>query len=49
MKTLASLKELIQDDIICCTTAFDPHLEDSELLNNLCQIVVDRINEYVEN
>ena len=46
METIEDLRELIQDDIIACCCACDHNLEGSELLDNLCQIVVDRFKEY---
>ena len=44
--TLEDLREQIQEDIIACCCACDHNLEGSELLDNLCQIVVDRFKEY---
>lgn len=46
METVEDLRELLQDDIITCCCSYDHNLEDTELLDNLCQIVVDRINEF---
>ncbi len=53
---LADLRELIQDDIICCV---DSHIQSdglrsvvinrNKLKTQLCQIVVDRINEEIDN
>ena len=44
--TFEDLRELIQDDIITCCCAYDHNLEGSELIDNLCQIVVERLKEY---
>ena len=46
---LVNLREQIQEDIIACCCACDHNLEDSELIDNLCQIVVDRINGEIED
>jgi len=56
MGNLASIRELIQDDIICC---LDSHIQSDglrsvvvnrdKLKTQLCQIVVDRINEEIED
>jgi len=44
MMHTVDLRELIQDDIITCV---DSHFgEVEEVKTQLCQIVVDRINEY---
>jgi hypothetical protein len=47
----ADLRLLIQGDIICCVDRFVPdgywrHDDREDLKNMLCEIVVDRINEY---
>ena len=51
MMTVHDLRELIQDDIICCVDGFFPdgileHDDREDLKNMLCQIVVDRIGEF---
>jgi hypothetical protein len=45
METIKDLQELIQDDIIICCCAYDHNLLGSELIDNLCQIVVERIKK----
>ncbi len=49
METIKDLQELIQDDIITCCCAYDHNLEGSELIDNLCQIVVERIKKSGNN
>ena len=49
METIEDLRELIQDDIIACCCAYDHNLEGSELIDNLCQIVVERIKKSGNN
>ena len=48
--TVADLRELIQDDIICCVDGFSDamveHDDREDLKNMICQIVVDRIDEF---
>ena len=60
MMNVVDLRELIQDDIICCvdemysfttksryeSSGYLRHDDREDLKNMLCQIVVDRINEY---
>ena len=51
MMTVHDLRELIQDDIICCVDGFFPdgileHDDREDLKNMLCQIVVDKIGEF---
>jgi len=52
MKTLDDLKEQIQDDLICRMDSSHPlhcgdlYEEADDLMDDLCQIVVDRINEF---
>ena len=50
MMTVADLRELIQDDIICCVDGFSDamveHDDREDLKNMICQIVVDRIDEF---
>lgn len=40
---LDDLKELLQDDLICLLDQFN----DNELTSLACQIVIDRINQYM--
>ncbi len=50
MSNLANLRELIQNDIICCVESNNEIVQRfPDLLDNLCQIVVDRVNEEIEN
>jgi len=44
--TFEDLREQIQEDIITCCCAYDHNLEGCELIDNLCQIVVERFKEY---
>ena len=41
MKTLADLREQIQEDIITYLDGMD-----DEIIDDLCQVVVERFNEY---
>ena len=50
MSNLSELREQIQDDIIACVDGYS-FMEKGDLqslTDNLCQIVVDRINERLE-
>jgi len=50
MINLPELREQIQNDIICCVESDKDIVQRfPELLDNICQIVVDRINERIEN
>ncbi len=45
--TLEDVRELIQDDIICCVDSHFGEVEYvEEVKTQLCQIVVDRLKEY---
>ena len=47
MMNVLDLRELIQDDIITCMDSHFGEVEYvEEVKTQLCQIVVDRINEY---
>jgi len=47
MKTLEDLRECLQDDIICCVESDNEIVQRfPQLLDLLCQIVVDRVNAY---
>jgi hypothetical protein len=46
MSNLADIRESIQDDIICCVESNNDITQRfPDLLDNLCQIVVDRFKE----
>ena len=46
METIEDLQELIQNDIICCVESNNEIVQRfPDLLDNLCQIVVDRFKE----
>ncbi len=46
MAKYTDIKELIQNDIICCVEANNEIVQRfPDLLDNLCQIVVDRFKE----
>ena len=46
MSNLADTRELIQNDIICCVESNNEIVQRfPDLLDNLCQIVVDRFKE----
>ena len=46
METIKDLQELIQNDIICCVESNNEIVQRfPDLLDNLCQIVVDRFKE----
>ena len=46
METIEDLRELIQNDIICCVESNNEIVQRfPDLLDNLCQIVVDRFKE----
>ena len=50
MVNLSELREQIQNDIICCVESDSDIVQRfPDLLDNLCQIVVDRVNERIEN
>ena len=50
MINLPELREQLQNDIICCVEANNEIMQRfPDLLDNLCQIIVDRINERIEN
>ena len=50
MINLPELRERLQSDIICCVEANNEIMQRfPDLLDNLCQIVVDRVNERIEN
>jgi len=56
MSNLANIRELIQNDIICCVDSYIQNdglrsvvINRDKLKTQLCQIVVDRINEEIED
>ncbi len=50
MSNLADTRELIQNDIICCVESNNEIVQRfPDLLDNLCQIVVDRFKEIEED
>ena len=52
MVNLSELRDQIQDDIITCVNGYSYCLLGGDLqslTDNLCQIVVDRVNGRVEN
>ena len=47
MSNLADTRELIQNDIICCVESNNEIVQRfPDLLDNLCQIVVERTKEW---
>ncbi len=56
MSNLSNMRELIQDDIICCV---DSHIQSDgtrsvvvnrdKLKTQLCQIIADRVNKEIED
>ena len=49
MSNLSELREQIQNDIICCVESDSDIVQRfPDLLDNLCQIVVNKFNERIE-